>query len=352
MVESEIDIYNVKANERKQSLKVSIINNTHISIILTDIETQQRYIALYSLPQLKPICKAFQLTKTIKEALQFIKKGIESGSVTLSTEPNGKSTEINITTGDYPPFDLNLILEQKKNNTGQQKLDYRGNIEQAQNYGKLKYIKGMEGKFQNINNEQFHIKQLSPIKDISNSNYYRANSATRENINAYSIKTNPYLTNTDFYTTINTNHLNINQPNKPINNQLRGVMNNNNINNIYNSLNYQNISIYSMMTEQKRPFVAQNSNYSIQVPNETLYNSNFNNIVERRPRMINQGNVNRSSSTPHNQNQNISRFNLSQSMFQPNPTNNPFQTNQLYKPKTVKQTTTGINTNLLIPFLL
>ena len=73
MVESEVDEYNLNANERKQSLKISLINNQQIAMTLINIDTQQIYSALVSLPQLKNLCKGFISVNNIKDALIIIK---------------------------------------------------------------------------------------------------------------------------------------------------------------------------------------------------------------------------------------------------------------------------------------
>ena len=319
MAESDIDIYNLNYNEINQSLKLSIINNKHISIILSNKETKQKYLALFSLPQLKEICKAFLITKTIYEALEFLKNTIESGRMLLSEESNGNYTNINLTMSDYPPFDIKLNLEKKNNheNTLSPKIDYREIKETEKKYG---------------NTTENTTEYSENIKD--NSNNFRSNSAARRNINYYSSKTSSNLKKIK---KMSKNQANIVlNPNHHTNNQLGTFMNNN----IYNNVNYKTISDYSTMTVQKKPFVIPHLNYGMKLPNPTLYNNNYtnsprindNNIIEQqRPRMFNQINGNRSSSTPHNQNINRFYTNKSPSMFQPNPTNNPFQTNQFYE---------------------
>ena len=63
MVETENITYNMNSSERKQSLKVSLINNQKVSMVITNKETQQRYSSLLSLPKLKKLGKAFVLKK-------------------------------------------------------------------------------------------------------------------------------------------------------------------------------------------------------------------------------------------------------------------------------------------------
>ena len=319
MAESNIDIYNLNYNEINQSLKLSIINNKYISIILSNKENQQKYLTFFSLQQLKQICKAFLITKTIYEALEFLKNTIESGRMLLSEESNGNYTNINLTMSDYPPFDIKLNLEKKNNheNTLSPKIDYREIKETEKKYG---------------NTTENTTEYSENIKD--NSNNFRSNSAARGKINYYSSKTSPNLKKIKKLAKNQANF--ILNPNHHTSNQLGTFMNNN----IYKNLNNKTISDFSTMTVQKKPFVIPHLNYGIKFPNPTLCNNNYtntprindNNIIEQqRPRMFNQINGIRSSSTPHNQNINRFYTNKSPSMFQPKPTNNPFQTSQFYE---------------------
>ena len=319
MAESNIDIYNLNYNEINQSLKLSIINNKYISIILSNKENQQKYLTFFSLQQLKQICKAFLITSTINEALEFIKKAIESGRMILSEESNGNYININLTMNDYPPFNIKLNLEKKNNNenTLPSKFDYRENKESEKKYG---------------NTTENTTEYSENIKD--NSNNFRSNSAARGKINYYSSKTSPNLKKIKKLAKNQANF--ILNPNHHTSNQLGTFMNNN----IYKNLNNKTISDFSTMTVQKKPFVIPHLNYGIKFPNPTLCNNNYtntprindNNIIEQqRPRMFNQINGIRSSSTPHNQNINRFYTNKSPSMFQPKPTNNPFQTSQFYE---------------------
>ena len=289
----------------------------------------------------------------------------------LSEESNGNFTNINLSTGEYSPFDIKLNLKKKNKNKNENSLDskydYRGNNEnEEKKYGnttentteyseniiksstkplanQFEYIGQLiNGEMANISSEKLQLireqmngnsdlKPYSSIKD--NSSNFRSNSASRGNMIYYSSKASSN-SNEMINMSINqtTNALN---PNNHTNNQLGAIINNN----IYNSTNYKTIPDYSTMTVQKRPFIVPHLNYGAKLPNPTLNNKNDTNtprlnentFIEQRPRMINHINSNRSSSTPHNQN--INRFykNKSPNMFQPNPTNNPFQTNQFYE---------------------
>lgn len=111
MVESEYVEYNLNANQRKQSLKLSLINNKKICIALVNQDSQQIYKVLLTLQQLKKLCKAFTSTKTIKEALTTIKKAIESRKIMLDEDPKGDSIEINfkiLSKSKEHPFYINL----------------------------------------------------------------------------------------------------------------------------------------------------------------------------------------------------------------------------------------------------
>ena len=65
MEESEMDEYNLNSSERQQSLKISLINNEHISMILTNKITKQKYSTFISLEGLNKLSKAFISSKTI-----------------------------------------------------------------------------------------------------------------------------------------------------------------------------------------------------------------------------------------------------------------------------------------------
>jgi len=229
-------------------------------------------------------------------------------------------------------------------------------------------IQGVGGETPNISEEQFKsiqeqmnknstIKNFSPLKDFLNSN--RSNSVVKKNTSAYSTQSTPYLGNN-----------NVTRQN-PFNNVVRSAMQsdqpqfnqtqtsylmtnnirtafNNNVNDV--NLNYNRAtSGYSTMTMQQKPLNYSNNNVNLQQNNlnNTGYlqnsnylnqnkNANFGGMDERRGRIINNNtngtnnprDVNRSMSTPSHEN--FGKFNPKQNpnIYQPNPTNNPFQTNQ------------------------
>ena len=415
MEESEIDEYNLNSNERQHSLKLSLINNQQISIILTNKDNQQIYITLLSLIQLKKLSEAFNSSNNIKDALDILKNTIESGKILLVEDPKDTSfTEIkfniSLSSRDYPPFDIKLLLE---NNPLEKKekcddieelpatFDYRGNKDLEKRYGTIKtntteYVKpilkpnykppimqleyiepilqvhypdgstestalppriqDINGKKPNITDEQFQsireqmdrnttIKNFSPIKDYS---YNRSNSVSRDTTSMYSTQTMPHPNNNNLMKT------------EPFNNVVRPLLNNIHSNTVaYNSRNHNDlynnktfsafnsfnrtISDYSSLTH--KPSISGNNNEDS--PNSELQNKNayllpnpikthkinFNNMIERRPRMINMNtnlhskDTNRSLSNPSHDNYNFNKNNL-QKLYRPNPTNNVYQAYQ------------------------
>ena len=226
-------------------------------------------------------------------------------------------------------------------------------------------------------NNNSTIKNFSPLKEFLN-NRYKSNSVAKRNTSIYSTQSTPYPT-TNNIARVNPFNNNVVRPaNQATQTQIyqnnvgaqmidpRAGINQMNMNNINRTT-----SGYSTMTMQARPLVYGNNQYIAQGPNPTIYNNNLsysnafqgndpnknNKIIERRPRMINQKSNNpkdsvRSLSTPH---ENFGKFsgNQNQNIYQPNPTQNPFQTNRhkqnqekyLYDRNTQKPTLRNNNIN-------
>ena len=227
-------------------------------------------------------------------------------------------------------------------------------------------IQGVGGETPNISEEQFKsiqeqmnknstIKNFSPLKDFLNSN--RSNSVVKKNTSAYSTQSTPYLGNNNVTRQNPFNNVvrsamqsdqpqfNQTQTSYQMTNNIRTAFNNN-VNDV--NLNYNRAtSGYSTMTMQQKPLNYSNNNVNLQQNNlnNTGYlqnsnylnqNANFGGMDERRGRIINNNtngtnnprDVNRSMSTPSHEN--FGKFNPKQNpnIYQPNPTNNPFQTNQ------------------------
>ena len=229
-------------------------------------------------------------------------------------------------------------------------------------------IQGVGGETPNISEEQFKsiqeqmnknstIKNFSPLKDFLNSN--RSNSVVKKNTSAYSTQSTPYFGNNNVTRQNPFNNVvrsamqsdqpqfNQTQTSYQMTNNIRTAFNNN-VNDVH--LNYNRAtSGYSTMTMQQKPLNYSNNNVNLQQNNlnNTGYlqnsnylnqnkNVNFGGMDERRGRIINNNtngtnnprDVNRSMSTPSHEN--FGKFNPKQNpnIYQPNPTNNPFQTNQ------------------------
>ena len=398
MAETEVDTYKLNTDDRKQSLRISLINNEQIAMILTNMDSNQRYAAYIALDQLVEVCEAFNSTKNIQEALQLLKETIEAGNIMLTEDPQENTIDlkysITIENEEYPAFDVKLELEQGENN-GEDDVqilpptfDYQGNSEAENKYGKtmdnttefekpiiqsnvkppilqLEYIEpilqvhypdgttkshalppriqGADGKVPDITEEQFQsireqmnrnstIQNFSPLKDFLNNN--RSNSVAKKNVSAYSTQSTPYPG-------ANISRVNAFQNAQDGQNQAQFRHTAyNNIPNMYNYLNSdmnKTSSGYSTMTMQARPYPDM---YSAQIPNPTLVNNNLNNanlfqkskilnqgIMERRPRMAENHprDATRSQSTPSHEN--MKRFdpNKNPDIYQPNPTDNPYQ---------------------------
>ena len=395
MEESEIDSYKLNSDDRKQSLRISLINNEQILMILINITTKQKHSALIPLSHLRKLCEAFSITKSIKEALDIIKNTIESGRIMITEDPqNNNIIELRYTVfidnKEYPPFDINLTLEKQDNDEEQveilpPKFDHKASKEDITKYSNLTKsttefnkpiiqsdvkppilelefiepvlqvhypdgtikskplpprLQGVNGETPNITEEQFEsickqisqnetIKNFSPLKELLNN---RANSVIKRSTSLYSIQSSNFGINN--ITRVNP----FNPPAEPVDNMNRSKVKNDNNN--MNKLN-RTSSGYSIFRMQSKPHNMQNSNTSlndIKLNNTNIFiktryiktgpYSNHNNIVERRPRMINANTFNprdpdRSLSTPSD----FNKFNLNQNanISQINQTNNPFQ---------------------------
>ena len=382
MVESEIDEYNLNSNEREQSLKISLINNQQISLLLINKVTEQKYTTLISLNKLKKLCKAFISSKTIKEALNIIKNTIEFGKISITEDPNNFLIEIefkvSLASGDFPPFNIQLFLDETTNekedygNIEKSDFEFPENLEETQyenfinnktnneNYFDPKFqvfypnqsIKTSSQRIQDINaknpknideyflsntkqmNKDRIIKNFSPIKEYS-PNYYRTNSVSSSKANNNIKMVNHYIN--EVRSAMEYNETNIPKNNLKTNSIYNTASNDYNYINLNNNLNKTNSS-YITMTY--KPFLHGTKNFTIDEQNlfnknlnKTNYyennfsqskNNNFNNIIKRRPKI-----VNRAQSTPSHSSD-LYKFDSTQipNIYQPSPTINQFQTSQ------------------------
>ena len=353
MLESEVDKYKLNYNERNLSLKVCLVNNQKISMVLSYKDTLQNFSALKSFQQLKQINRVFNSTKNIKEALNIIKNAIESGQIEVVEDDEKKSEieiqfNVSLLSGEHTSFIIRLSLddnqkeylgnkqnlplayEYKKNKEGEiapvnalesvksivksdikppiMQLEYIEPIIQyhypdgtVKNTPLPPRIQGINGEKANISEEEFRsiqqlmnknntIQSFSPIKN--NSGLYRTSSTTN-----MIPKTNSNLTH-------------------PV--HRKNIFDNNYFND-YMTKAGNNQELFEI-NNKTAPFVLNNNEYPLQTSSPTLQNNNpnkltyyqkprinFNNMIERRPRMTNinnkkQATINRSLSTPSYQN--------------------------------------------------
>ena len=152
MVETDDDTYKLNSDGRNQTLRVSLINNEQISLILTNINANQRFVALVTLQQLREVCEAFMSANNSKEGLQLIKDTIEAGNIMIVEDPQDNGMEIKfnaiINKEEYPAFDIRLELENENENENEKNeeeddevevlpptFDYQGNQEAEARYG-------------------------------------------------------------------------------------------------------------------------------------------------------------------------------------------------------------------------
>ena len=237
-MESERNEYNLNTDEAKRSLIISLINNQQISMTLTNVDTNKKFISLITLSELKKSSKAFLSVKTVKDALNLIKTSIESGKIMIDNASKGESEEItfNILQGakEYN-LDINLNLETPKEETLPPKFDYKGNLEAEAKYGntthdtteysqpiiknnvkepimEIEYIEpvlqvhypdgtvksqalppriqGVGGQFPKISAEQFRQIREQMNRNIEFQNFHRSNSAAKGHSHSSMYSTN------------------------------------------------------------------------------------------------------------------------------------------------------------------
>ena len=67
MVETEDDTYKLNSDGRKQTLRVSLINNEQVSLISTNTNSKQKFVTLVTLQLLREVCESFMSAKNSKE---------------------------------------------------------------------------------------------------------------------------------------------------------------------------------------------------------------------------------------------------------------------------------------------
>ena len=333
--------------------------------------------------QLNNIQESLQLLKnTIESGNIMLTEDAQENSIELRYNIILENEE------EYP-FDIQLVLETPNNQEEDvqilpPKFDYQGNKEAESKYGnstnnttefvnpivksnvkppilQLEYIEpilqvhypdgttkstalppriqGANGETPNITEEQFKsiqeqmntggaIRNFSPLREFLNSN--RSNSVTKKNMSMYSTQSTPYpaINNINTVNPFNNNENAFIHQKQSVN-SLQNSFNNNQ--KAYNADLNKTASGYSVMTMQARNYSGNNNFNNTNIYKSNNFNTNpntiYNNVIERRPRMIKKKmdprDALRSLSTPHQDLHNLKQSNYRQ----PNQSNNPFQSN-------------------------
>ena len=363
MEETDVYNYSLNSDDRNQSLKISLINNSHISLILTNKDTQKNYKTLLDILQLKQLSQGFASINTTKDGLLIIKDLIESGRLEITEEQSKTSNMIKyvltLEIENNPPFDISLLLDEDNNsiqaNNNVNSIQNAQNTQNTQNTSntivrtnenkqplefeyiepilQLHYpdgrtenkplppvIKGV-GENQNISEEQMKLikeqinrdnsaRNLSPVKNI---NFINSNSEIKEDntlnrANSSSLNNNNTHVNKlkNLVRPLNQNqNYSDSKPINRVNSAFNLNMNSNSLSNYNNNLN--NI---------QNPFTpAKDMNYGLQTQNPNFNNTysfhnlklNHNQMIEKRPRLINQR---ENTINPNQLNQNLlNKFN-------------------------------------------
>ena len=163
MAEDDSFVFNLSTENKSQSLKISILED-RISLILENQSgNNEIYFSQINLSQLKQVCKAFEKINSLKEAMLLLCDTIEAGNIYLINQKDAINLKLTIKTekAEYPPFNIELILDESQNNDNEQieqeqeqvqeseqkylaknfevlpvKFDYQGNAEAEEKYGK------------------------------------------------------------------------------------------------------------------------------------------------------------------------------------------------------------------------
>ena len=93
MTEKDVFEYNLDIEEKETILRLSIIDN-NISIAIKDNIGNDNYKALMTLDELKGLCKAFNSTNTLREAIILLNNTIEAGNIFLTEDEQGTSIDL------------------------------------------------------------------------------------------------------------------------------------------------------------------------------------------------------------------------------------------------------------------
>ena len=169
MTEKDVFEYNLDTEEKEIILRLSIIDN-NISMVIKDNTGSEIYTALMTLAELKDVCKAFDSTNTLREAIILLNNTIEAGNIFLTEDEEGTSIDlkfnINLASGKFPPFTVNLVKENplNENNTEIAPNQYAEQIEAKAKYGETKYSKPIVK--ENVKKPIVRTEYLKPIVQV------------------------------------------------------------------------------------------------------------------------------------------------------------------------------------------
>ena len=169
MTEKDVFEYNLDTEEKEIILRLSIIDN-NISMVIKDNTGSEIYTALMTLAELKDVCKAFDSTNTLREAIILLNNTIEAGNIFLTEDEEGTSIDlkfnISLASGKFPPFTVNLVKENplNENNTEIAPNQYAEQIEAKAKYGETKYSKPIVK--ENVKKPIVRTEYLKPIVQV------------------------------------------------------------------------------------------------------------------------------------------------------------------------------------------
>ena len=145
MSDEESYDYKLNSGQNQENLSMKEINNNIFFTLKKQDGTN--YYSKISLSDLKDVSNAFLATQTLKEALVVLNEAIEAGNIYLTE--NKDVINLKIVIGNYPAFQINLILdesiaemENKYGNSTQNTTEYTNPIVQAnvKNPVQLEYV--------------------------------------------------------------------------------------------------------------------------------------------------------------------------------------------------------------------
>ena len=168
----------------------------------------ERYSGLVALSQIKKVCKAFNSTKTLKEALVILHNTIEGGNIFLTEDREERCIElkfaVKLASGEFPPFSIFLELEggnslkESKRPTPQPKKGHKGkggNKKGQKNEAILKNVPPQANP--NIVDSSKYSFQTAPVTNTINSTNIIDNNSiinSNANYNAYNFNSSQYTT--------------------------------------------------------------------------------------------------------------------------------------------------------------